>query len=155
MPRRSDTAWSKPGAAWCRASEAHDPFAAASVCCSTRGGEVVRQHWHDERDKPEPSASAASLTREELTTELRAVQGACHIFATALTMMRDSEIQELQRTTPGRPRSRSTWWAFWRWEPPRCWGALSKPQPDPAWQANAVKAPAEQWPRGLGLRRTT
>lgn len=37
------------------------------------------------------------LTHEELATELRVVQGACYIFATALTMMRDSEIQELQR----------------------------------------------------------
>ncbi|MFD9223507.1 hypothetical protein ACFWDI_26705 [Streptomyces sp. NPDC060064] len=38
-----------------------------------------------------------SITPQQLGAELRALQAACYVFATALSMMRDSEIQELQR----------------------------------------------------------
>ncbi|MER5466808.1 hypothetical protein ABT010_40605 [Streptomyces sp. NPDC002668] len=38
-----------------------------------------------------------SITPQQLGAELRALQAACYVFTTALSMMRDSEIQELQR----------------------------------------------------------
>ncbi|MFJ5779830.1 hypothetical protein [Streptomyces sp. NPDC093094] len=52
------------------------------------------------------------ITQSELTVELRMLRAACYVFVTAMSLMRDSEVQEIQRgaltTYYGSPAIKST-----------------------------------------------
>src|SRR5205823_9521787 len=64
------------------------PFSARLTCAGfavITGADGTRAPWRDQ------------ITPRQLDHELRMIRAACYIFAAAMSMMRDSEIQEIER----------------------------------------------------------